>query len=214
MQWHQMGYMQTICTSLQTRQPHQHPNTQFLQAGYSSWRPTNGVKTLMAKTIIQLYHIYNTARLSRSTWNVFNSCSLDVLKINWALPALVSMQPISTNRQHECNKATWNACEIWSSLLLKMFGKQKTCDSKHKLTCFTNLHSVGSLHPHEWLDGLYHTHRFFRTTLAWLGIRVVSVLNSGAEGPGFKSQSRRCRVTVLGKLFTPIEHLFTKQQNW
>jgi len=37
-----------------------------------------------------------------------------------------------------------------------------------------------------------------------LGIRVVSVLDSGAEEPGFKSQSRRCRVTVLGKLFTPI----------
>jgi len=34
------------------------------------------------------------------------------------------------------------------------------------------------------------------------------------EGPGFKSQSRRCRVTVLGKLFTPIVPLFAKQQNW
>jgi len=33
---------------------------------------------------------------------------------------------------------------------------------------------------------------------------VVSVLDSGAVGPGFKSQPRRCRVTVLGKLFTPI----------
>ena len=31
----------------------------------------------------------------------------------------------------------------------------------------------------------------------WLGSRVVSVFDSGAEGPGFKSQSRRCRVTVL-----------------
>ena len=30
--------------------------------------------------------------------------------------------------------------------------------------------------------------------------RVVSVLDSGAVGPGFKSQSRRCRVTVSGKL--------------
>ena len=31
----------------------------------------------------------------------------------------------------------------------------------------------------------------------WLGSRVVSVLDSGAEGPGFKSQSRRClRQTV------------------
>jgi len=48
----------------------------------------------------------------------------------------------------------------------------------------------------------------------WLGSRVVSVLDSGAEGPEFKSQPRRCRVTVLGKLFTPIVPLFTKQQNW
>jgi len=30
-------------------------------------------------------------------------------------------------------------------------------------------------------------------------------------GPGFKSQSLHCRVTVLGKLFTPIVPLFTKQ---
>jgi len=41
---------------------------------------------------------------------------------------------------------------------------------------------------------------------------VVSVLDSGAEEPGFKSQSRHCRVTVLGKLFIPIMPLFTKQQ--
>jgi len=40
---------------------------------------------------------------------------------------------------------------------------------------------------------------------------VVSVLDSGAEGSGFKSQPRRCRVTVLGKLFAAIVHLFTKQ---
>ena len=39
-------------------------------------------------------------------------------------------------------------------------------------------------------------------------------LDSDAEGPGFKLQSRRCRVTILGKLFTPIVPLFTKQQNW
>jgi len=47
----------------------------------------------------------------------------------------------------------------------------------------------------------------------WLGSRVVSVLDSGAEVAGFKSQSRRCWVTVLGKLFTPVVPLFTKQQN-
>ena len=48
----------------------------------------------------------------------------------------------------------------------------------------------------------------------WLGRRVVSVLDSGAEGPGFKSQSRRYRETVLGKLFTPVVPQFTKQHNW
>ena len=33
--------------------------------------------------------------------------------------------------------------------------------------------------------------------LGWLGSRVVSMLDSGAEGRGFKSQSRRClRQTV------------------
>jgi len=33
---------------------------------------------------------------------------------------------------------------------------------------------------------------------------VVSVPDSGSEEHGFESQSRRCRVAVLGKLFTPI----------
>jgi len=37
------------------------------------------------------------------------------------------------------------------------------------------------------------------------------MLDSGAEGRGFKSQPRHCWVTVLGKLFTPIVPLFTKQ---
>ena len=30
------------------------------------------------------------------------------------------------------------------------------------------------------------------------------MLDSGAEGPRFKSQPGRCRATVLGKLFAPI----------
>ena len=41
------------------------------------------------------------------------------------------------------------------------------------------------------------------------GSPVVSVLDSGTEGPGFKSQPRHCRVTVLGKLFTPIVPLLS-----
>ena len=50
--------------------------------------------------------------------------------------------------------------------------------------------------------------------LGWIGSRVVSVLDSDAKGPVFKLQPLRCQVTVLGKLFTPIVPLFTKQQNW
>jgi len=38
--------------------------------------------------------------------------------------------------------------------------------------------------------------------LGWLGSQVVSVLNSGAEGPGFKSQSRRCRVSLKQTVHT------------
>jgi len=33
---------------------------------------------------------------------------------------------------------------------------------------------------------------------------VVSVPDSGSEEHGFESQSRLCRVAVIGKLFTPI----------
>ena len=48
----------------------------------------------------------------------------------------------------------------------------------------------------------------------WLSSWVVSMLDSGAEGPGLKSKPRHCRATVLSKLFTPIVPLFTKQRNW
>jgi len=44
----------------------------------------------------------------------------------------------------------------------------------------------------------------YNVVCGWLGSRVVRVLESGTEGPGFKLQSWRCRVTLLGKLFTPI----------
>jgi len=55
---------------------------------------------------------------------------------------------------------------------------------------------------------------FFIVLYVWLGSRVVGVLDSDAVEPGFKSQPRRCRVTVIGKLFTPIVPLFAKQRNW
>ena len=72
------------------------------------------------------------------------------------------------------------------------------------------------------LNALPHSLRFasnqpctniaaIRGPFTWLGGRVVSMLDSG--GVRFKSQPRRCRVTVLDKLFTPIVPLFTKQRN-
>jgi len=35
--------------------------------------------------------------------------------------------------------------------------------------------------------------------MRWLGSPVVGVLDSGEQGPGTKSQPRRCQVKVLGK---------------
>ena len=51
------------------------------------------------------------------------------------------------------------------------------------------------------------SHLWSAMSRGWLGSRVASMLDPGAEGPGFKSQPRRCLVIVLGKLFT-------KQRNW
>jgi len=42
--------------------------------------------------------------------------------------------------------------------------------------------------------------------MGWLGSRVVSVLDSNAEGPEFK--------IAAATLFSPIVPLFTKQRNW
>ena len=51
----------------------------------------------------------------------------------------------------------------------------------------------------------------FISGCGWLGSRVVSVLVQ-AKKARVQIEARHCRVTVLGKLFTPIVPLFTKQQ--
>ena len=43
---------------------------------------------------------------------------------------------------------------------------------------------------------MYDLNKLMYDLIRLLGSRVVSVLDSGAEGPGFKSQPRRCRVTL------------------
>ena len=57
--------------------------------------------------------------------------------------------------------------------------------------------------PDRKTDRIHGISHYYRR-IGRLGSRVVGVLDSGEEGPWFKSQPRRCRVTVLGKLFTPI----------
>ena len=94
--------------------------------------------------------------------------------------------------------------------------------SKHFTSKIYLYFSIGNGQPREPALCQLYRHTFIPYGLSlfvinengWLGSRVVSVLDSDAEGPGFKSQSRRCRVTVLSKLFTPIVPVFTKQQNW
>ena len=98
-------------------------------------------------------------------------------------------------RSHERAIGMWN--------LLKMVQKFSTTAKK------TNKTSNDKI-----LDSALYMPYQYHSNLGWLGSRVISVLESGAEGPGFQSQSWCCRITVLGKLFTPIVPLFTKQQSW
>jgi len=55
-QWHQAGHMQ-VCTSLQTDNHASTPPLSFPQAGCSSCRPANSVKTLIVFLLIILYFI-------------------------------------------------------------------------------------------------------------------------------------------------------------
>ena len=102
-------------------------------------------------------------------------------------------------------------CIYWqiTLLLCPLFGIQQPSNStfllsKYAVTSITDAKIVIYI----------KIYSFHWPTVWWLGNRVVSMLDSGAEGPGFKSQPWRCSVTVLGKLFTPIIPLFTKQWNW
>jgi len=50
-QWHQLGHMQ-VCTLLQTDNHANTSSLSFLQAGCPSCRPTNSIKALKAKSLI------------------------------------------------------------------------------------------------------------------------------------------------------------------
>ena len=52
--WHQLYHTKTICTLLQTDDHINALSLKFLQAGCSSWRPTNSVKALKASLLTQI----------------------------------------------------------------------------------------------------------------------------------------------------------------
>ena len=70
----------------------------------------------------------------------------------------------------------------------------------------------------ESIKGKLHSRHFAASTVRWLHrnfVRFKGLLFAfQCFGPGLKLQPRHCRVTVLGKLFTPIVPLFTQQRNW
>ena len=101
--------------------------------------------------------------------------------------------------------------------LQKWYGVRRVCSIGAGATDTTSLfiiHHNGPLHISDYrqLTDIHISEG--SVAVGWLGSRAVSVLVSGAGEPGFESQPRRCRVTVLGKLFTPVVPLFTKQRNW
>ena len=134
--------------------------------------------------ILWVIHYYTTRRPSVHQWRCGYSSR------HW----LTSCHTASyTHHTHTYIHCVY--CELFTI-------KQQTCGpSVHQWNC-----GYSSCH---WLTS-YHTASY--DMLGWLDSRVVSMLDSGIEGPGFKSQSWCCRVTVLGKLLTPIVPLFTKQQ--
>jgi len=110
-----------------------------------------------------------------------------------------------------------DASDYWRELVGRLVDAfNDYCNAHPRVCCQEPTSSYRSVQPAS-INLNIHTRTFFRTAsrlLGGSGSRVVSVLVSDAEGPGFKSQPRRCRVIVLGRLFTSIVPLFTKQQNW
>ena len=87
------------------RQPHQHLITHFLQAGCSSWRPTNSVKALMACR-------QSLVDLNNCCWSVrhgigWNQLSHDIM-LNWLLQSNGSQRP-----HHSCHLANADNAEIY-----------------------------------------------------------------------------------------------------
>ena len=100
MQWHQLDHIQTTCTSLQTDNDTSTSSLNFLQAGYSSWCPTNSVKAQKAslrftcisticrntRVCIQEIHPSGFFCSSPAAWDSFLSDTDDVTDTNAKWP--------------------------------------------------------------------------------------------------------------------------------
>ena len=72
-QWHQLGHMQQVCTSLQTDNHASTPPGSFLQAGCPSCRPANSVKALKAIKFTPEVHKKPFLRMRMRSANVADS---------------------------------------------------------------------------------------------------------------------------------------------
>jgi len=150
------------------------------------------------------------------TWTCADLPAVDT----FSLSQHYSLEAAATGCQYQSDVATCHFCDSQNDPCVEFFQGQfqvfprvSLCVEKGESGNITKITVVDVSHiSYSLLIHSRSVQSFLRR--GWLGSRVVNVLDSGAEGPGFKSQSRRCRVTVLGKLFTPVVPLFTKQQNW
>jgi len=89
----------------------------------------------------------------------------------------------------------WLFCENWQNVDYWPCQNVENDASMGKFLCI--FHMVSQLHKIHWRDAW--TAHF----LGWLGSLVVKALDLQLAGCEFNSRPRRCRVTTLGKLFTP-----------
>ena len=147
----------------------------------------------------------------RHRWRHRYDVRVDVyVQARWASECswMTTRCPVTRHDRHRWTSAPFHTCSVtWSGVTWS--GHVLTCDwprrlstpvSRQRLAVSWRIHSgflVQADQRQRTGIGLIH-----RTCSCCS--RVVSVLDSGAEGPQFKSQPRPCRITVLGKLFTPI----------
>jgi len=93
---------------------------------------------------------------------------------------------------------------------MKVLSTQNSSRYAKTICCGPQFHTVGHLPPLQFAD-IMNLFLADSRQCGWLGSRVVSVLDSGAEGPGLAA-------TLSGNSLRQTVHtivpLLTKQRNW